>query len=182
MRLIALDMDGTALTSKKEMTLETVQAIKRAQERGHIVMMLSGRPPESIYSVLQKYELDCPIGASSGNMVSVSMKILELTSLTPSQNKRIIEELEKEHIPYEIYSNVGIQIPSDWKDRMDKALISGAVPAEYYDDEHFKRSLNFADPTKNTLFFVHIDTFNYLMRYTNGFVNVQIVTYAIRSK
>jgi hypothetical protein len=54
---------------------------------------------------------------------------------------------------YEIYSVIGIHIPRDWKNRMDKALKSGKVPAEYYEDDHFKRRLNFADAKKDILFF-----------------------------
>jgi hydroxymethylpyrimidine pyrophosphatase-like HAD family hydrolase len=43
-------------------------------------MILSGRPPEAIYSVLQKYELDCPISSSNGNMTFLNRKPLEMTS------------------------------------------------------------------------------------------------------
>jgi Cof subfamily protein (haloacid dehalogenase superfamily) len=158
MKLIALDMDGTILTSKKEITPETVRAIKRVQEQGHIVMVMSGRPSESIIPVLQKYELDCPIGASNGNMVLLNGEVLEMTSLNPSQNKRIIEEMEKEYLLYELYSNLGIHIPSDWENRMERALKSGEVPTEYFEDDHFKSSLNIAYVEKDMLFFDDIDS------------------------
>ena len=43
MKLIALDMDGTLLSSNLEISKENLQAIQTAQEAGHIVMICSGR-------------------------------------------------------------------------------------------------------------------------------------------
>jgi hydroxymethylpyrimidine pyrophosphatase-like HAD family hydrolase len=46
MKLIALDLDGTTLNSKDEISEENIRAIKKAQQQGHIIMVLSGRSPE----------------------------------------------------------------------------------------------------------------------------------------
>ena len=42
-KLIAFDMDGTLLNSKKEIDPETLEAIKRASEAGKIVALSTGR-------------------------------------------------------------------------------------------------------------------------------------------
>ncbi len=53
MKLIALDLDGTTLNSKKEMNEQTLQVIKMAQHQGHIVIVMSGRSPQSIHGQLK---------------------------------------------------------------------------------------------------------------------------------
>ena len=46
LKLIALDMDGTLLSSSLEISKENLQAIQTAKEAGHIVMICSGRAKE----------------------------------------------------------------------------------------------------------------------------------------
>lgn len=75
MKLIALDLDGTTLNSKKEISEETLQAIKKAQQQGHIVMALSGRSEKSIHGQLTKYGLNCPVGASNGTALYADGKL-----------------------------------------------------------------------------------------------------------
>jgi Cof subfamily protein (haloacid dehalogenase superfamily) len=139
MKLIALDMDGTTLNSHNEISEENLKAIKKAQAAGHIVMFLSGRAPVSIYEQMKRYGLDCPLGGSNGTVVIADGKLLELTSLTSSQNKQIVEVLEEENIPFRIYTNKGICVSNDWQDRLDCVLSSGVVPLEYYKNENFDR-------------------------------------------
>ena len=43
-KVLVLDIDGTLTNSKKEITKETKEAIWGAIERGHKVMLASGRP------------------------------------------------------------------------------------------------------------------------------------------
>lgn len=138
LKLIALDLDGTTLNSKKEISEENIRAIKKAQQQGHIVMVLSGRSPKSINALLAKYGLECPLGANNGTAVFADGKLLELTSLTPSQNQKIALELEKEFVPYNISTNKGVFAPRNWRERLERVLSSGRVPDEYYENEHYK--------------------------------------------
>ncbi|MEH7119710.1 Cof-type HAD-IIB family hydrolase [Neobacillus vireti] len=138
MKLIALDLDGTTLNSKKEISEENIIAIKKAQQHGHIVMALSGRSQKSIMAEMTKYGLTCPIGASNGTILFADEKLLDLFSLTQSQIQKIALELEKEGVPYNFTTNTGSFAPKDWGDRLEKILSSGRVPAEYFDNEHYK--------------------------------------------
>ena len=54
--LIAFDMDGTLLNSKKEIDKSSLDAIKYATEKGKIVILSTGRCP----SQLQMYVNDIP--------------------------------------------------------------------------------------------------------------------------
>ena len=56
-KLIALDMDGTLLNSKKKISDNTKTAIKRAEENGVKIVLASGRPIEGIQKYLKELEL-----------------------------------------------------------------------------------------------------------------------------
>lgn len=138
MKLIALDLDGTTLNSKKEMTEETIHAIKRAQQQGHIFMALSGRPSSSIILELAKYGLDCPVGGNNGTELYVDGKLLELTSLNLSQSESILVELEKEMMPYKISTDISTYAHKDWLERFEKVVGSGRVPKEHFVHKDYK--------------------------------------------
>lgn len=158
MKLIALDMDGTTLSSHNEISPKNVQAIRKAQAQGNIVMVLSGRAPESIRSILDQNELDCPMGASNGTAVFADGQLLDLISLTSYQNKQITGELENEFIPYKIYTNKGIFVPNNWGNRLEKVLSSGLVPSGYYENENFGRMTRYPSESAGDLFFSDIET------------------------
>ncbi|GLC90098.1 Cof-type HAD-IIB family hydrolase [Lysinibacillus piscis] len=138
MKLIALDLDGTTLNSQKEITEETVQAIRKAQQAGHIVMVLSGRTVKSIRAELEKYDLQCPIGASNGTILYVDGQLIEMTSLTRLQAQRIHQALEEEGVPFNFTTHKGSFAPSNWGERLDNMLSSGRIPQHYFENSHYK--------------------------------------------
>ncbi|MED1205336.1 Cof-type HAD-IIB family hydrolase [Heyndrickxia acidicola] len=158
MKLIALDMDGTTLSSENQISIENIEAIKAAQEQGHVVMILSGRAPESINAVQRKYGLNCPIGGSNGTAVFAGGKLIELTSLAAEQNKAAVEVIEKESMPYKLYTNKGIYFHNDWKNRMERVIASGAIPAEFYEDENYGKMTRIPDKSEGVTFFDDLDT------------------------
>lgn len=57
-KMLVLDIDGTLTNSKKEITPETKKAIIAIQERGHKVMLASGRPTPGMRRYEQELELE----------------------------------------------------------------------------------------------------------------------------
>lgn len=152
MKLIALDLDGTVLNSKKEMSEETLRVIKKAQQQGHIVMALSGRSEKSLNATLAKYELDCPFGASNGTVLFADGKLIELTSMNPSQIQALALAFEKEFVPYNFTTTKGSFAPSNWGERLEKVLSSGRVPDEYFENQHYKMFTTHPRDYGHTLF------------------------------
>lgn len=138
MKLIALDLDGTTLNTNKIISEETLSAIKKTQTAGHIVVILSGRSPSSVYDELSKYGLNCPVGGHNGTALYVNGKLIELNSLGRPQVQKIALEIEKEVLPYNISTNKGIFAPSNWNKRFEQIVSSGRVPNEYFENRHFK--------------------------------------------
>ena len=62
-KLLVLDIDGTLTNSKKEISPETKRAIKLIQERGHKVMLASGRPTPG----MRRFEKELEFGQVSAN-------------------------------------------------------------------------------------------------------------------
>ncbi len=56
-KILVLDIDGTLTNSKKEITANTKQGIINIMERGHIVMLASGRPTPGMKRYADELEL-----------------------------------------------------------------------------------------------------------------------------
>ena len=147
MKLIALDLDGTTFNSNKEISRENIKAIKKAQAQGHIVMVLSGRALHEIKPDLERYDLDCHVGANNGSSLYVQDELVDIITLQPEQINHITSQLDKEFIPYTMSTNKGVFVPKDWDQRLEKVLsVAEAVPtelelfsafAESYGHQHF---------------------------------------------
>ncbi|MCU7667797.1 Cof-type HAD-IIB family hydrolase [Bacillus thuringiensis] len=141
MKLIAIDLDGTLLSSNHEISDININALKKAQEQGHVVAICSGRAPESIHGLLQTYKLDCPIAASNGTVVKVDEKVIGMTSIEKEKVANISEILNREQFPFRIYTNDGIYIPKNWESRLENVLNEPGIPDEYRKHQHFERML-----------------------------------------
>jgi Cof subfamily protein (haloacid dehalogenase superfamily) len=141
MKLIALDLDGTTFNSKKEISKENIEAIRKAQEQGHVVMVLSGRAIDEIKPDLEKHDLHCPVGANNGSALYVDNNLVNMIVFQPEQINKLALEFEKEHLPYTMSTNKGVYAPKDWDQRLEKVFSAGVVPEEFHqimDPEMFK--------------------------------------------
>ncbi len=57
-KILVLDIDGTLTTSQKNISPETKKAIMEIQERGHLVMLASGRPTPGMMRYAKELELE----------------------------------------------------------------------------------------------------------------------------
>lgn len=68
-KLIALDMDGTLLNSRNEISKRNVQAIHKAIDKGIYVILATGRMPASARYYAQTIGLDNPIISCNGAII-----------------------------------------------------------------------------------------------------------------
>ncbi|WP_459503392.1 Cof-type HAD-IIB family hydrolase [Bacillus sp. C1] len=122
MKLIALDMDGTLLSSNLEISKENLQAIRDAKAAGHIVMICSGRAKEDVLKLLEEYELSLPVGASNGAIVYVDGKVINARCLQTDKVYKLAKLLEYEGFPYKLYTNNGVYSPYNWKEQVMQAF------------------------------------------------------------
>lgn len=92
-KLIALDMDGTLLNSKKNISRRTKEAIENARKNGVKVVLATGRPVDGIESYLKELQMisdkDYAITYNGALVQNVGTK--DVISSTPLNKSNLIE-------------------------------------------------------------------------------------------
>lgn len=81
-KLLALDIDGTLLTPRGEITPRTLQAISEAQKRGVLVVLVTGRRFGSARELVLRLELDIPLVSHNGALTK-NIETLETLDFHP---------------------------------------------------------------------------------------------------
>jgi Cof subfamily protein (haloacid dehalogenase superfamily) len=100
-KLVISDVDGTLLTSKKELTQEAQNAIARLKEMGIDFTVTSGRPPRGMLDLLKKLDLKAPVAAFNGGMFFdpgrlPEIKVISEKLLPEEVSRKVIGILEKD--------------------------------------------------------------------------------------
>ncbi len=104
-RMIVSDLDGTLLNDAAEITPRTLNAIKKAQERGIIFAACTGRFPENTAMVLMEKGIDCPVISLNGSVVELSPlkgRIFE-RFLEPRSAREVFDALESLGEGYHVF-------------------------------------------------------------------------------
>ncbi len=137
-KLIAIDLDGTLLSSKIEISQENIEVIQQAQKAGHIVMICSGRAPEDIKNVIEKTPLKCPVAGSNGTMVIADGKLLSQVSLDSENIRTVSSLLNDRKYPFKVYTSKGIFVASTWSERMIATLERNEQIKEHLTSQEYK--------------------------------------------
>lgn len=108
-KLIALDMDGTLLTSDKIITENTKNAIKAAENKGIKIVLASGRPLKGLTRYLEELDLfsgnDYVLSYNGGLVQNTrTEQIVSKISLSGADLKRIYEVSKKANINIHAFS------------------------------------------------------------------------------
>lgn len=108
-RLIASDMDGTLLNSDHDIDIETVEAIKKAEEAGIIFAISTGREYDSVKVLLDKHNLKAQCVLSNGaEYRDEDGNILDVINIKEDSAKKIIEILDKNKMSARIFTEKGV--------------------------------------------------------------------------
>lgn len=109
-KLIAIDIDGTLLNSRGEVTEENKKAIQRALEKNVDVVLTSGRMPKSILPIAR--EINSNKYLISGNGASIydiqKNEFIYNNYMSKKKVLDIIDICEKNSVFYNIYTNNSI--------------------------------------------------------------------------
>lgn len=119
--LLAIDLDGTLLTSKKAISPETLRALRAARESAAVhVVLASARPPRTILPFYTQLDLRAPVIAYNGALACEpsSQRVL-LHSPVPVKTARDIVALARQMYPRVL---VSAEILDRWyTDHLDAA-------------------------------------------------------------
>ncbi|MFC0272154.1 Cof-type HAD-IIB family hydrolase [Metabacillus herbersteinensis] len=138
-KLIAIDLDGTLLSSKLEISKENIKAIQTAQNQGHVVMICSGRAPEDIRGVIENTSLECPVAGSNGTVVVADGKTLSEISLNKQDVASVANTLDEKKYPFKLYTSHGIFVPTTWSARLTQTFEQNQALADSLSPEEYKR-------------------------------------------
>lgn len=99
-RVIALDLDGTLLTPQKTLLPSSLEALKRAQEVGYQLLIVTGRHHVAIHPFYQALALDTPAICCNGTYLYdyQAKKVLQADPLPVPQALQLIDLLDEHAI------------------------------------------------------------------------------------
>ncbi|KAK8838505.1 hypothetical protein M9Y10_033133 [Tritrichomonas musculus] len=106
-KAIFSDIDGTLLNSQRQMTPSTKEAIQNVQKKNIKFVLVSGRCPSIIYSILHKNLLSCPIISYNGGLIlSENQKLIYEKGMTYKTAIDIINYIQENHfeLKWSLYS------------------------------------------------------------------------------
>lgn len=107
-KLIALDMDGTLLTTDKKISKNNEEAIKAAEAKGVKIVLASGRPLNGLNRYLEELDLlkgeDYVLSFNGGLVQNTRGKIVSKVSLRGSDLKKIYKVSKELNVNIHAYS------------------------------------------------------------------------------
>lgn len=99
-RVIAMDMDGTLLNSQKKISPRTRDALLRAQEKGIMLILASGRPTSGLMAFAKELEMERHHGllvSYNGSQVvdCATGEVLFNQALSVEEGKAVLEHMKK---------------------------------------------------------------------------------------
>lgn len=109
-KLIAIDLDGTLLNSKGDITEENKNAIKKAQENGIEVILASGRSKDSVMSFATEINSNKYLIAGNGALAYDIQKDKDIydKSINKRDVLKILEICEENSIFYSLHTRTSI--------------------------------------------------------------------------
>ena len=109
LKLVAVDMDGTLLSERLEISEENVRAIHQAQRQGIIIAIATGRPYAWVRRKLEEVRLQCPvIGTNGAETFLEDGSLVHTAPISASRFLELREMLEREKLYYEVYTSKGV--------------------------------------------------------------------------
>lgn len=119
-KLLALDMDGTVLNDKQEISRENREAIKTAINAGKMVMFSTGRGLQSVQPYIEELDLQSPLVVVNGGEIWKRPDELHMRTIMPTD---VIERLHKLAVKHDSwywgYSVQGLFNKDQWAEQLE---------------------------------------------------------------
>lgn len=109
-KMIVIDLDGTLLNSEGQISKENKEAVRKAKEKGAMVIIASGRMPRAIKTYAKELGADKYIICGNGAIIYDIEKDEEIYRNLMSKEKtlEIINYCNKNSIYYSVYTETAI--------------------------------------------------------------------------
>lgn len=106
-KLVAIDIDGTLLNSKGEMTDRTKQVLRKASEQGIYIVLTSGRLTDTVEKFCNEIGADKYLIAENGaSIINLQTKELEFSKyISKDVVNKVLDICDENNIYYMVYTN-----------------------------------------------------------------------------
>ena len=106
-KLIAIDIDGTLLNSKSELTEKTKQVLRKASEKGIYIVLTSGRLTNTVKEFCNEIGADKYLIAENGaTIINLQTNALEYSKyISKEVVNKVLDVCEENNIYYMVYTN-----------------------------------------------------------------------------
>lgn len=113
-KLIAIDIDGTLLNSKKELTKTTIEILREASKKGIYIVLTSGRLTENIKKFASEIGADKYIIAENGaSIINLQTDELEYSKyIDKSIVNKVLDVCDENNIYYMVYTTKDLIVRS----------------------------------------------------------------------
>lgn len=175
MKLIAIDMDGTLLSSQNKIPHENIEAIRKAQKKGIEVVISTGRSyPDASKLMKEAGLVTWIIGANGATIHDPSGTCVQAVSLSREQAEEILAYFEARSFYYEVFSKQSIFSPNNGhelvKVEMDRILTANP----YADREEMKEA---AERQFSQEPFHFVTSYKEILQETNQYFNLLAFSY-----
>lgn len=141
-KLIAIDLDGTLLNSKSEISKENIEAIKTAQSCGIEIVISTGRAQFDVQTIFEKTGINTwVIGANGATIHDPDSKLYHSQPIEPSVAYSILDSLEKDGYYYEVFSNNCIFTPQNGRQLLEIEIDRMVSANPDISTDHLKEAL-----------------------------------------
>ena len=104
-KLVATDIDGTILPYTGRFTQGVTDCIKKLQQLGVKVVIVTGRMDKGARKISQRLNLDTPVVSYNGGFIKDENTVLYERYLSPEHTRQIVEWANSNGVHLNLYSN-----------------------------------------------------------------------------
>ncbi|WP_406621010.1 Cof-type HAD-IIB family hydrolase [Bacillus atrophaeus] len=123
MKLIAIDLDGTLLNSKHQVSSENEKALRQAQRDGVEVVVSTGRAYFDVVSIFEPLGIKTWIISANGAVIhDPDGRLYHQETIDKKRAYDILSWLESENYYYEVFTDSAIYTPQNGRQLLDVEL------------------------------------------------------------
>ncbi|MCI1881603.1 MAG: Cof-type HAD-IIB family hydrolase [Sporolactobacillus sp.] len=123
MRLIAIDLDGTLLSSDGKISAENKRALKKLVRKGYQIAVVTGRAVFDAQALMNENGLLASVIGSNGAVIQDSSgRIIHATSIPIRAVQKILTYLLTENMYFELTTRNGLLVPTNGETHLKREL------------------------------------------------------------
>lgn len=127
-RLLCLDIDGTLLDSRHRLPPENRAAVRKAEQAGIPVCLMSARPPGAVFPIMEELGISGPVVCYNGGLILKGNEPLYDCRVSTQAALGVLQEAERRNISLSVYRDMIWYISTEDRWNAEESTITGLLP------------------------------------------------------